>query len=278
MAKKKSTNKIYLFAGAILLGVGGYFGYKYLKKKKAEAEAAKIAAADALTTLTAPSMVSSGSMPSSAPAVISNPFLTKAELLAFQKWVINTKGDKTILGKGGSTGFGDDGSWGSKTSSAWIKYGAEYVVSKGTGSSITTTSKDIDLIIRYAGGSKAEKSYLNQTSPDYVKQWASGIRKRLNSGGAQGSTFIFANQLYETFSGTKVFNSVPLGKIATPKENCFAFTKPDRYSGSTPVSSWETLGSVKAIVWNNDQKLLFFYFPDNSLTWKWISSNSVTLK
>ena len=36
---KGSNNKIYLFAGAILLGVGGYFGYKYLKNKKAEKEA-----------------------------------------------------------------------------------------------------------------------------------------------------------------------------------------------------------------------------------------------
>ena len=41
-----SNNKIYLFAGAILLGVGGYFGYNYLKKKKADAKAK--AEADAL--------------------------------------------------------------------------------------------------------------------------------------------------------------------------------------------------------------------------------------
>lgn len=39
----------------------------------------------------------------------------------FQQWVINTKGDKSILGKGG-----DDGIWGPKTANAWKKYGGEY--------------------------------------------------------------------------------------------------------------------------------------------------------
>ena len=44
----------------------------------------------------------------------------------FQQWVINTKGDKSILGKGGDSGYGDDGIWGSKTANAWKKYGGEY--------------------------------------------------------------------------------------------------------------------------------------------------------
>lgn len=44
----------------------------------------------------------------------------------FQQWVINTKGDKSILGKGGDSGYGDDGKWGDKTAAAWGKYGSEY--------------------------------------------------------------------------------------------------------------------------------------------------------
>jgi len=55
-----------------------------------------------------------------------NPFSTKDELISFQRWVINTKGDKTILGKGGSTGLGDDGVWGCKTNDAYKKYGKDY--------------------------------------------------------------------------------------------------------------------------------------------------------
>lgn len=44
----------------------------------------------------------------------------------FQYYVINTKGDKTILGKGGESGYGDDGLWGCSTRKAWDKYGADY--------------------------------------------------------------------------------------------------------------------------------------------------------
>ena len=44
----------------------------------------------------------------------------------FQQWVINTKGDKSILGKGGDSGYGDDGKWGKNTANAWNKYGREY--------------------------------------------------------------------------------------------------------------------------------------------------------
>jgi|688.fasta_scaffold356853_1 hypothetical protein len=55
----------------------------------------------------------------------------KADLITFQRYVINTKGDKTILGKGGSTGFGDDGVYGAKSKLAWDKYGNEYTTSKG---------------------------------------------------------------------------------------------------------------------------------------------------
>jgi hypothetical protein len=51
---------------------------------------------------------------------------SKADIKAFQKWVIDVKKDKTILGSGGDSGFGDDGVWGSKSQKAWDKYGAEY--------------------------------------------------------------------------------------------------------------------------------------------------------
>ena len=51
------------------------------------------------------------------------------DVKTFQQWVINTKKDKTILGRGGDSGFGDDGRWGKNTSAAWQKYGKEYTLS-----------------------------------------------------------------------------------------------------------------------------------------------------
>jgi hypothetical protein len=42
----------------------------------------------------------------------------------FQKWVLNVKRDKVILGK-----YGADGDWGTNTINAWNKYGNEYLES-----------------------------------------------------------------------------------------------------------------------------------------------------
>ena len=53
--------------------------------------------------------------------VSANPFSTSAEIKAFQTWVIEDKKDPAILGTSGA-----DGQWGSKTSSAYSKYGSDY--------------------------------------------------------------------------------------------------------------------------------------------------------
>lgn len=50
----------------------------------------------------------------------------KKSIKEFQKWVINTKKDQFILGKGGDTNMGDDGIFGPKTTEAWKKYGKDY--------------------------------------------------------------------------------------------------------------------------------------------------------
>lgn len=46
---------------------------------------------------------------------------TKSEITKFQNWVINTKKDRTILGR-----YGADGVWGDFTQNAWDKYGSGY--------------------------------------------------------------------------------------------------------------------------------------------------------
>jgi hypothetical protein len=79
----------------------------------------------------------------------------KADLIAFQQYVINTKGDKTILGKGGSTGFGDDGVYGAKSKLAWDKYGNEYTTSKGvplTPTPVVTTQTATDYTKTFEDG------------------------------------------------------------------------------------------------------------------------------
>ena len=51
---------------------------------------------------------------------------TYKEIKKFQQYVINVKGDKSVLGTGGDSGYGDDGKWGKRTNVAWDKYGKSY--------------------------------------------------------------------------------------------------------------------------------------------------------
>ena len=111
------NNKILYIAGAVGVGVLAYFGYNWWKKNKSGSQTPPPPPPPQLPTESV--NTNQPSTPSSTPSSsVSNPFKTEAELLAFQKYVINTKNDKTILGTGGSTGFGDDGKWGPASSSA----------------------------------------------------------------------------------------------------------------------------------------------------------------
>ena len=118
MDKKKIA---LLSVGALVLGVSGYFAYRGIRKF-----ISNLGNKDDKNT-PKPQPQSQGNVGSTPTAsTSSNPFKTKSELLAFQQWVINVKGDKTILGSGGASGFGDDGLWGRKSAKAWNQYGNEY--------------------------------------------------------------------------------------------------------------------------------------------------------
>jgi len=59
----------------------------------------------------------------------------------FQQWVIYRSGKpdaKTILGKGGDSGMGDDGKKGPLTSAAWQKYGRDYTLAQGDVAALPT--------------------------------------------------------------------------------------------------------------------------------------------
>jgi hypothetical protein len=126
--QRKGKGVAVVLSMVAIAGVVGYILYRRYKKKKDE-----MPSIDTGLTSTSTSTSSSGST-SGGSTSNSNPFATKDDLIKFQQWVINTKGDKTILGKGGSTGFGDDGIWGSNSAKAFAKYGTEYKNSASTSS------------------------------------------------------------------------------------------------------------------------------------------------
>jgi hypothetical protein len=169
-----------------IAGVIAYVLYRRYKKKKDE-----MPSIDSGTTFTpAPTPTSTGSSSGSSSGSSTsngNPFATKDDLIKFQQWVINTKGDKTILGKGGSTGFGDDGIWGSNSAKAFAKYGSEY---KNSTSASTSTGWN-------------EKGSIKSTESG-VNVW-----KDLKFTKPYGSTA--GSQLQKSVSGKYMFSPIPSG-------------------------------------------------------------------
>lgn len=123
-----------------LLAIGGAVTFLLYKNKKGpfkpkESELPPLQILDSTPVVV--NNVSSGGSSGGGSTTTDKP----SSILDFQKWVINKKGDKTILGGGGSTGFGDDGKWGGKTQGAWAKYKAEYSVSGNKAKNYTAYNK-----------------------------------------------------------------------------------------------------------------------------------------
>jgi hypothetical protein len=297
MATKKASSgnkKVYLIAGAILLGVAGYFGYNWWKKRKDAKDTGSGGGStdtnvgSGSTDTNVGSGSGSGSVSASTTTTTSNPFKTPEEVLKFQQWVINTKKDKTILGTGGSTGYGDDGKWGSKSANAWDKYGKEYLTGTNSGSGSGTKvyanlEKDISTIIsnQNNSGQKAEKTYLRSVAlkyPEFVQNWADAVRKRYDSNGKKGTTFIFANEIYDSFQAEKLASKYILGKTAYKKDgSVYAFEEASRYSSNVNLSGLsKERGVVKGYFFNKDQRILWLYIPQsNGSSYVWYSLSAI---
>jgi len=258
--KTKKSKKVLVIAGVIILAVGGYFGYKYIKgkkdKKKAEEEAkrqeeqAKIDAQNVSTG----SGSGSGSAGSGSATYSANPFKSATELTNFQKWVLEKKKDTTILGNAGA-----DGKWGKNSASAWNKYGKEYLGSGSTaGESGSVPEADIKTIVNYGRGAKSDRTYIAKTKyPSFFTEWAKAIRKRLESGGKAYTTFIWYNQIYDSYYGNQVASKLLMGKIAFARNGC-KIRKSPKQSGEYILTTKDaSLGQIVSWRYNVAENLLY---------------------
>ena len=108
--------------GIAAVGVGGYFIWKSVKKKREEKAAENLVkqVADKLI----PQATASGNATTAQTFYVdqtANPFPNQMALTMFQNWVFFTKNDKAILGNAGV-----DGKWGKNSIAAWTKYKNEW--------------------------------------------------------------------------------------------------------------------------------------------------------
>jgi hypothetical protein len=271
MALSNNGKKILIWSTLItMLGVGGYYGYKwFMGRDKPSGDQDE----DPSPTTTPTTPPVSGQNATND----SQPFKTEAEVKAFQKWVINIKGDKTILGKGGDSGFGDDGKWGRNSKNAWAKYGEEYKKTfrldadpENKPSVSSALQKDIDIITQFGKGDKAKESYLKsgtdkQSKKDWIKAWANAIRQRTNDA-TKGTTFVWATGgqdwgLYEAFKGEKILKYNPKGKSPSPLARARFYKNPKVSVFDYVGASGSKIGTIQGYTYNKNTKKLWLYVP-----------------
>lgn len=224
-----------------------------------------------------------------------NPFKSEAELKAFQNYVIDVKKDSAILAP-----YGADGRWGGKSRSAYAKYGKDYLESlkkpndtpKETPKVDTigeALKKDIDYIMLLADkdAPQAKESNLRgiaNGNEDFIKNWANAIRARVDNP-SKGTTFPFANNIYESYRGeiaspVAKTNKVRVGKKGVVLGNDANLRKEAKYDSQTqPISNGNSLGEIKGFFYNKADKALFAYVPDNIYggSWKWIHASKIKM-
>ena len=282
MAQAKKGNRIIWIAGAIVLGVGGYFGYKYFKKKKDEKKAEeqrKLQEQQQIVDDNKPKPSGSGSGSGggsgggSGQQYTSNPFKNATELQNFQKWVLEKKKDTTILGSAGA-----DGKWGRNSASAWDKYGKEYLGSQGSSSpkeSGSVKEADIQTITKDGRGVKSDRSYISKTQyPSFFEAWASAIRERINSGGKAYTTFLWYNQLYDSYYGNRVTTKTIMGKKAFALKGARLRTSAKQSSTYIETTPDTSLGTIISWRYNVEENLLYVK-TDKNVTYAWVKYNYI---
>jgi len=245
----------------VLVGVGGYYGYKMLYKPKEEDD-------DDVLILPPPNnddgLGGGGSGGSGGGATsYTFPFTTTEEGNKFRAWV-NTNYPTYAR----QIDLDVSGGLNSYVEKAWKKYGAEYskissvVLSKVDEADIKTIQ---GFAVKGSGADKSSDAYLKSTNPSFVKKWASKIRDK-------ASAFEWANQVYRTKTGDLLLNWNPLKTTMYIKESGQNLrSSPNQTSTTYNRAKGYELGKGGSFA--HDGTYTYIYIPYEK---KWISSMRVT--
>ena len=270
MAQGKSSVGFWVLISTILVGggIGAYFLLKKPKEEKEEKEENEDnGSSSSSQTINNSSSQKNNSSSQNVSVNAPSELNDKTKIKAFQNYVLTTKKDTSILGKSGA-----DALWGNNSQKAWDKYGKDYKESlkvkpsSSSSSDISNLEKDINTIINYSTGVKAERTYLTKAKAKFVSDWANSHRNKRNA-------FIFANQVYRTKTGVKELEWNPLNSIVYAKdskkigyENKFANT------GAKYYQKGNKIGKVTGYTFQNEVML---FVPDAGY-YKWFKASTVT--
>lgn len=239
----------------VLLGVGGYYGYKMLYKPKEDEDE------DEIIIPPTNSGDGGGGGSGSGATNYTFPFKTTDEGNTFRAW-INT--NYPAYAK--EIKLDPTGSLNKYVETAWIKYGTEYTTKKGTNVGVKTptlaSNNDIAQIMSFADKSNiTTESYLKGSNQNFVKDWAKNIRN-------SKTAFIWANQVYRTKTGKKVLDYNPTSVILyANKSGDNLVATPSKSASRSAVVKNENLGKGSAVTFADGY--LYIKLPSKE---QWIAS------
>lgn len=283
MALSNTTKKVLVWSTvAVILGVGGYFGYKWYKRRKDEKKSAENPPNTDVS-----SDGSSGGENTNSATPSENPFKSEAEIKAFQDWldkthpfwIKDTDGKYKNLRTGttaepnrhiGGKGYG---SFGENTKKAYALFGSEYMANKGSQTTTAETKLDaeteraVNVILGKGYGSKINRSYLVKQSPSFLKSWAWNFNN-------DKTAFSFNQNVYRTKTGEVLLNYDPIGIKHKTNGSVYAYYYPTLKSDRTAVNNVKA-GRTRAIQFNEGD--LWLYFPDNGGNYKWARAKDMKI-
>lgn len=271
MASNKSNKWFWLIGSLIVIG-GGIGVYLLLRRNKVDEEDIIIAEED----------IRQEEQSNPTPSIVIPSELDSTEKVKrFQDWMdkyrplwINDNGKYKNLRVGTKeepnrhiNGIGY-GTYGKNTNTAWSVFGKEYIASlskkSGTGKSLSKNAvSDINTIIGFASGNKAEKNYLQNTNPEFVKAWADSIRRKDSK-----NAFIWSNQIYRMKTGERLLDYNPLNITHYTKTSGQIFKQePRNNAGSIYSNEGVSVGKIKGFQYSDGN--IWLYFPDKGSSHKW---------
>ena len=239
----------------VLVGVGGYYGYKMLYKPKEEED-------DDIVIIPPSNNSGGGSGGGGGSTTYTFPFKTTDEGNKFRAW-INTNYPTYAR----EIDLDVTGGLNKYVEKAWLKYGADYKKKSGSGSGsgsggVKASNDDISQIQAFADkNNKTTTTYLKSTNQDFVKKWAKSIKDGK-------SAFIWANQVYRVKTGSRVldYNPTTTTFYANKSTNALKST-PSKSASASAVTKNENLGKGGAVAFADGY--LYIYLKDKA---KWIAS------
>lgn len=103
---------------------------------------------------------------------------------------------------------------------------------------------------------------LSKASPKYINAWYNAIKLRKSTSNKKGTTFLYNEEVYDSFYGFRRIQFYPIGKLAEAKKDAYAYKNAEIGGSKVSVSKGKYVGIVKGYKFNPKDKNIWLYIPD----------------